>query len=63
MATQSEGVNAAFACDCLVTMLYMTSANCERLLECARTFLSNHKQIAPINAKTTYQYTVLEMLF
>ena len=54
MATQSEGVNDAFACDCLVTMLYMTSGNCERLLEYARTFLSNHKQIAPINAKTTY---------
>ena len=37
MATQGEDVNATFACDCLVTILYMTSANCERLLECART--------------------------
>ena len=37
MATQSECVNATFACDCFVTMLNMTSANYERLLECART--------------------------
>ena len=54
MATQSESVNATFACDCLVTMLYMTSVNCERLLNVPEHSLSNHKQIAPINVKTTY---------
>ena len=30
-------VNATFFRDCMVTMPWMTSANCERLPECAKT--------------------------